>query len=152
MHAGNSIPAGPSRQTNKCPPGVGAILPGMASFRRLLGYIFRHRSAFVAGLTCVILTEGVAITAPRVLEYAVDDLTQGVTARKLFMYGGLLLGIGVVGGIFRFLMRRILIGASRHIEYEMRNDFFQHLQRQPLAFFQTHRTGDLMSRATNDLN
>ena len=49
-------------------------------------------------------------------------------------------------------MRRILIGASRHIEYDMRNDFFAHLQTLPLAYFQTHRTGDLMSRATNDLN
>ena len=49
-------------------------------------------------------------------------------------------------------MRRILIGASRDIEYDMRNDFFAHLQRLPLAYFQAHRTGDLMSRATNDLN
>ena len=57
-----------------------------------------------------------------------------------------------MGGVFRFLMRRILIGASRHIEYDMRNDFFAHLEKLPLAYFQTHRTGDLMSRATNDLN
>ncbi len=49
-------------------------------------------------------------------------------------------------------MRRILIGASRDIEYDLRNDFFAHLQRLPLSYFQTHRTGDLMSRATNDLN
>ena len=49
-------------------------------------------------------------------------------------------------------MRRVLIGASRHIEYDMRNDFFAHLEKLPLAYFQSHRTGDLMSRATNDLN
>ncbi len=49
-------------------------------------------------------------------------------------------------------MRRILIGASRDIEYDMRNDFFAHLQKLPLSYFQAHRTGDLMSRATNDLN
>jgi len=64
----------------------------------------------------------------------------------------LTLAIGLVGGYFRFLMRRILIGASRNIEYDMRNDFFAHLQTLPLSYFQTHRTGDLMSRATNDLN
>jgi len=87
-----------------------------------------------------------------VLRYAVDDLTQGVTRAKLFEYGTLLLGIGVVGGVFRFLMRRVLIGASRQIEYDMRNDFFAHLEKLPLTYFQTHRTGDLMSRATNDLN
>ncbi len=75
-----------------------------------------------------------------------------MTRAKLVGYGALLLAIGLVGGVFRFLMRRILIGASRHIEYDMRNDFFAHLEKLPLAYFQTHRTGDLMSRATNDLN
>src|SRR5438874_11553966 len=87
-----------------------------------------------------------------VLRYAIDDLTRGVTRAKLVEYGCVLLTIGIVGGLFRFLMRRILIGASRHIEYDMRNDFFAHLERLPLAYFQAHRTGDLMSRATNDLN
>src|SRR5262245_36876292 len=87
-----------------------------------------------------------------VLRYAVDDLTRGVTRAKLIEYSTLLLGIGVVGGLFRFLMRRILIGASRDIEYDMRNDFFAHLEKLPLGYFQSHRTGDLMSRATNDLN
>jgi ATP-binding cassette, subfamily B, multidrug efflux pump len=98
------------------------------------------------------VTQGVALAAPLVLGYAIDDLTQSVTRSKLVQYAGLLLAIGVVGGVFRFLMRRVIIGASRHIEYDMRNDFFAHLERLPLAYFQTHRTGDLMSRATNDLN
>jgi ATP-binding cassette subfamily B protein len=49
-------------------------------------------------------------------------------------------------------MRRIIVGVSRHIEYDLRNDFFAHLQRFPLAYYQANRTGDLMSRATNDLN
>ena len=87
-----------------------------------------------------------------VLRYAVDDLAQQVTRAKLVQYAGLLLAIGLVGGIFRFLTRRILIGASRGIEYDMRNDFFAHLEKLPASYFQTHRTGDLMSRATNDLN
>jgi len=87
-----------------------------------------------------------------VLRYAIDDLTRGVTRAKLIEYGTLLFGISLVGGLFRFLMRRILIGASRDIEYDMRNDFYAHLEKLPLAYFQQHRTGDLMSRATNDLN
>ena len=98
------------------------------------------------------ITTGVALTAPVVLRYAIDDLTSSVTAAKLAAYGGLLLAIGLVGGLFRFLMRRILIGASRHIEYDIRNAFFARLQSLPLAYFQANRTGDLMSRATNDLN
>src|SRR5262249_56781062 len=79
-------------------------------------------------------------------------LTRGVTGAKLLEYGSLLLFVGLFGGVFRFLMRRILTGVSRLIEYDMRNDFFAHLERLPLAYFQAHRTGDLMSRATNDLN
>ena len=75
-----------------------------------------------------------------------------VTRAKLAGYGALLLAIGLVGGLFQFLARRILIGASRDIEYDMRNDFFAHLETLPLGYFQAHRTGDLMSRATNDLN
>jgi len=124
----------------------------VSSFRRLLGYALRYRRAFLAGLGCVVLVQAIAITSPRVLQYAIDDLTRAVTRRKLLEYGAVLFAISVVGAYFRFLMRRILIGASRHIEYDMRNDFLAHLQRLPLSYFQTHRTGDLMSRATNDLN
>jgi ATP-binding cassette, subfamily B, multidrug efflux pump len=121
-------------------------------FRHLVGYVLRYRRDFLIGLACVAVTTGVALVAPMVLRYAIDDLARGVTRAKLFEYGSLLLAIGLVGGLFRFLMRRVLIGASRHIEYDMRNDFYAHLEKLPLAYFQTHRTGDLMSRATNDLN
>jgi len=124
----------------------------MSPYRRLLSYALRYRSAFIRGLLCVVVTTAITLAAPRVLWLAIDDLTSGVTRAKLVTYGSLLLAIGIVGGIFRFLMRRILIGASRDIEYDMRNDFFAHLQTLPAAYFQSHRTGDLMSRATNDLN
>ena len=90
--------------------------------------------------------------SPRVLQYAVDDLYTGVTREKLALYAGLLLLIAGVAGYFRFQMRRIIVGASRGFEYDLRNDFFAHLERLPLSFFQVHRTGDLMSRATNDLS
>jgi ATP-binding cassette, subfamily B, multidrug efflux pump len=120
--------------------------------RRLLHYVLPYRRDFLAGLACVVVVSAIALASPIVLRYAVDDLTLGVTGTKLFAYGALLLGIGLVGGAFRFLMRRILIAASRHIEYDMRNDFFAHLEKLPLDYFHTHRTGDLMSRATNDLN
>jgi len=121
-------------------------------FRRLFDYVRRYRRAFTLGLACTILTQAVTLVSPKVLQYAIDDLTRGVTRAKLIEYGAALLAIGLFGGVFRFLMRRILIGASRDIEYDMRNDFFAHLQKLPPAYFQAHRTGDLMSRATNDLN
>jgi ATP-binding cassette, subfamily B, multidrug efflux pump len=124
----------------------------VSPFRRLLVYVARYRKAFVLGLICSIVTTGITLAAPVVLRYAIDDLTVGVTRMKLVRYGSALLAIGLVGGVFRFWTRRILIGASRDIEYDMRNDFFAHLQLLPLAYYQSHRTGDLMSRATNDLN
>ena len=124
----------------------------MTPFRRLLGYALRYRSKFFRGLACVVVTTAVSLLAPRILGLAIDDLTTGVTVAKLALYGSLLLGVAIVGGVFRFLMRRILTGVSRDIEYDMRNDFFAHLQKLPVSYFQTHRTGDLMSRATNDLN
>jgi ATP-binding cassette subfamily B multidrug efflux pump len=120
--------------------------------RRLLQYVVRYKRKFALGLACVVLTRAVALAGPAVLGVAIDDLAGGVTRGKLAGYGALLLAIGLVGGLFLFLQRRILIGASRDIEYDMRNDFFAHLQTLPLSYFQAHRTGDLMSRATNDLS
>jgi ATP-binding cassette subfamily B protein len=124
----------------------------VSPLRRLLPYVLRYRHLFLIGLVCSVVTTAVALTSPLILRFAVDDLTREVTRAKLLYYAELLVGIGLVGGLFRFLTRRILIGASRHIEYDLRNDFFAHLQKLELAYFQSHRTGDLMSRATNDLN
>jgi ATP-binding cassette, subfamily B, multidrug efflux pump len=124
----------------------------MSPFGRLLRYVSKYRRDFLLGLACAVVNKLVALAGPLVLSYAVDDLQRAVTRAKLFGYGTLLLAIGLLSGAFLFLSRRILIGASRHIEYDMRNDFFAHLETLPLSYFQTHRTGDLMSRATNDLN
>jgi len=128
------------------------ILEVVSPARRLLEYVVRYRRKFVLGLACVVITRAVALAGPTVLGHAIDDLTRTVTRLKLAGYGAALIAIGLAGGVFLFLQRRILIGASRDIEYDMRNDFFAHLEKLPLAYFQAHRTGDLMSRATNDLN
>ena len=127
------------------------ILRSMLPVRRLLGYVARYRRSFLLGLACVIATTAVTLAGPWVLKYAIDDLAADVTAAKVRLYAVALLALAAVGGAFRFLMRRIIIGASRDIEYDMRNDFFAALQRLELSFFHQRRTGDLMSRATNDL-
>ncbi len=124
----------------------------MSSSRRLLAYVVRSQRAFLIGFACVVITTSVALAGPWVLKYAVDDLRAGVTLDKVRFYALTLLALAAAGGVFRFLMRRIIIGASRQIEYALRNDFFAALQRLDLAYFQRNRTGDLMSRATNDLN
>ena len=124
----------------------------MSPFSRLFVYVVRYRVKFLLGLACVIVSRAVYLVAPGVVGLAVDELTHGRSLVKLQGYAALLLGIGVFAGYFRFLMRRILTGVSRDIEYDMRNEFFAHLQTLDAAYFQANRTGDLMSRATNDLN
>src|SRR5687767_10040730 len=129
------------------------LAPEMGSaVRRLFPYVLRYRRQFSIGLLCVLITTAIQLLAPWVLKYAIDDLGSGITRAKLALYASLLLGIACIGGVFRFLMRRIIIGASRDIEYDIRNDFFARLQEMPLGYYQTRRTGDLMSRGTNDLN
>lgn len=122
------------------------------AFRRLLPYALRYRRQFLIGLICVVFSSTFQLLGPWVLKFAIDDLTRAVTRQKLVTYATLILGVACLRAIFLFLMRRIIIGASRDIEYDIRNDFFARLQQMPLAYYQARRTGDLMSRATNDLN
>jgi ATP-binding cassette, subfamily B, multidrug efflux pump len=124
----------------------------MTPSRRLLAYMRRYRRSFLVGLACVVTATTISLTGPWVLKYAIDDLHRGVTMEKVRLYAALLLLIAAAGGFFRFLMRRIIVGASRDFEYDLRNDFFAALQRQHPGYFQQNRTGDLMSRATNDLS
>ena len=119
---------------------------------RLLGYVWRYRRPYLLGLASGIVATAISLAGPWVLKLAIDDLLAGVTTAKVRLYAVTLLVLAAVGGVFRFLVRRVVIGASRGIEYDLRNDFFAHLQQMPLAFFQERRTGDLMSRATNDLS
>jgi len=121
------------------------------STRRLLGYLAPYRRSFLIGFLCAVLTTAISLASPWVLKHAVDDLAAGVTMEKTRWYAAALFLLAAVGGVFRFLMRRVVIGASRSFEYQLRNDFFAHLQRLDTAYFQRNRTGDLMSRATNDL-
>src|SRR5215218_10187690 len=122
------------------------------AFQRLLPYVLRYRPQFAVGLICVVLSSTFQLLGPWVLKFAVDDLSRSVTRQKLVTYAALIMGVACVRALFLFLMRRIIIRASREIEYDVRNAFFARLQLMPLAFYQARRTGDLMSRATNDLN
>src|SRR5271169_3469786 len=122
------------------------------SLRPLLPYLKRYRWGYVAGTLCVLLTNGIWILFPLVLGKAADDLHAGVTRHKLLLYAGLLLAIAVSKGIFQFLTRWIVIGVSRDIEFDLRNDLFQRLEGLSYSYYQRNRTGDIMARATNDLN
>jgi ATP-binding cassette subfamily B multidrug efflux pump len=119
--------------------------------RRLLPYLGRHRGQLVLGLACLLLTTAAAVANPWVLRHVVDDLTIEVTRAKLWLYAGVLLALVAFEGVFRFLMRRVLIGASREMEYELRNEVFDHLTRLAPRYYQEHRIGEVMSRASNDM-
>jgi ATP-binding cassette subfamily B multidrug efflux pump len=123
----------------------------MTPLQRLLGYFGRHKGTLTAGFFCVLGSATFSLMKPLIIGNAVNELTHAVTRGTLVRYGLLLVGAAAFEGFFLYLQRWILIGASRHIEYEMRNDFYQYLQRLPLTYYQGQRTGDLMSRATNDL-
>ncbi|MBM3321410.1 MAG: ABC transporter ATP-binding protein [Candidatus Eisenbacteria bacterium] len=124
----------------------------MKELLRLRPYLARYRASYLWGTLFVLLTNIFTLLAPLVLKRAVDDLRAGALAFPLAAYAAALLGLALVQAVFRFLMRRIMIGASRRIEYDLRNDLFDHLQRLSPAFYERNRTGDLMARATNDLN
>jgi ATP-binding cassette subfamily B protein len=101
---------------------------------------------------CLLLANAFALGAPWVLRLAVDDLKQGVNGVKLGRYAIWVVLVALVSGVFRFLMRHILIGVSRDVEFDLRDDFFAHLQKQPVSFYHARQTGELMSRATNDMS
>jgi ATP-binding cassette subfamily B protein len=122
------------------------------NLRPLLPYLKRYRWAYAFGTLCVLLTNGIWILFPLVIGRAADDLHTGVTRHKLLVYAGWLLAIAVTKGTFQFLVRWIVIGISRDIEFDLRNDLFAHLERLSYSYYQRHRTGDIMARATNDLN
>jgi ATP-binding cassette subfamily B protein len=105
----------------------------------------------VLGLSCVFIGNGIGLTAPMVIRDAVNDLVLEVTEAKLARYGLTVVGIVFLQGIFLFLQRRIIVGMSRDIEYEMRNEMFEHFLKLDVGFYHEYRTGDLMSRAINDL-
>src|SRR5262245_18691112 len=95
---------------------------------------------------------GLFLAMPRIVRIGIEDLQTGVTVRKLFWLSAAIVLLAVGDAVCLFLTRRLLIGASRHIEYEMRQDLLVHLLRLPPPWHRQNRVGDLMSRAVNDLS
>ena len=118
----------------------------------LFPYLRKYQLTFWIGALCVLCNNGIWILFPLVIRRAIDDLNLGVTRHKLLTYSALLLAVAGTKAIFQFLTRWILIGVSREIEFDLRNDLFTHLERLSYSFYQRTRTGDIMARATNDLN
>src|SRR5450755_3754724 len=122
------------------------------NLRPLVPYLKRYRSGLIWGAICVLFNNGIWVLFPQVLRRAINDLHSGVTRQKLLTYSLLIIGIALIKGTFQFLTRWVVIGISRDIEFDLRNDLFAHLERLSYSYYQRNRTGDIMARATNDLN
>lgn len=122
------------------------------NLRPLIPYLKRHRGGLFWGGLCVLFNNGIWVLFPQVLRRAINDLHSGVTREKLLTYSAAILAIAAIKGIFQFLTRWVVIGISRDIEFDLRNDLFAHLERLSYSYYQHNRTGDIMARATNDLN
>lgn len=118
----------------------------------LIPYLKKYKRRIAFGGLMVLLTNLAAVVSPWILRSAINDLHLEISRDLLLYYATLIVGISAVEGVFRYLMRRILIGVSRFIEYDLRNDLFAHLQSLSPRFYQRNFTGDLMSRASNDLS
>lgn len=124
----------------------------MKQLRTLVPYLRPYRRGIVAGLLLVVVANTFAIAAPELLGRAIDALERpGITARTIAIYAGLVVAAAVVSGAARYGMRELLNGLSRRIETDLRDDFFEHLLRLDATAYTDTRTGDLMSRATNDM-
>src|SRR5438876_6578480 len=124
----------------------------LENLRPLAPYVKKYWLKYVLGTFSVLFHNGIWILFPLVIRRAIDDLNTGVSRNKLVTYSLLLVAVAVTKGIFQFLTRWIVIGISREIEFDLRNDLFRHLEELSYSFYQRTRTGDIMARATNDLN
>ena len=118
----------------------------------LFPYFKKHRWSYAMGSVCVLMQNGIAVLIPLLIGRAFDHLKNGVSRQQIFIDAALVLGVWCAKGVFLYLNRKVVISISREIEFEMRNDLFQHLESLSYSFYQRTRTGDIMARATNDLN
>src|SRR5579864_3918953 len=124
----------------------------MKTLSSLKPYFWRYRWGFVLGSITLVIQNLAQAFVPQVLGRAADDINTGVTRNKLILYTGELLALAAIRSIFLFYTRWKVIGISREIEYDLRNDLFRHLEGLSYPYYQRTRTGDIMARATNDLN
>ncbi len=123
----------------------------MRRLKHLFPYFRRYPFKLVSGILSIAFSVAIGLAAPLLVGGAIDAARHQASAGTLFRYGLALVGVTLTQGIFMFAQRMILVTLSRDIEFDLRNDYFSHLERLPLSFYQRSYTGDLMARATNDL-
>ncbi|MBN1632615.1 MAG: ABC transporter ATP-binding protein [Ignavibacteria bacterium] len=124
----------------------------MKDLRPLIKYLRKYRKKLYAGFVFIVISISIQSLYPLVIGRAVDDLTGGVLRYSLLTYALFSIGLVILSGIFLFMIRQTIIVTSRDIENDLRNDFLTKLQFLSKSFFDKNSTGDIMARATNDIN
>jgi ATP-binding cassette subfamily B protein len=120
--------------------------------RPLAPYLKRYWKSLAWGGVATIFYNVLKVLLPLVIGHAIDDMHHGLTEAKVMHHALRLLALAVGSAVFLYTMRQVVIGVSRQIEFDLRNDMFSNLERQSASFYHAHRTGDIMARTTNDLN
>ncbi len=115
-------------------------------------YFLRYKNKLLLGMLFIILSNIGTVYIPILIKNAVNTLQKSVSYQSLIEYSLLIVGTSFLSGIFRFLIRQTIIVVSREIEYDLRGDFWNHIQMLPLKYFQNTSTGNIMAHATNDIN
>jgi ATP-binding cassette subfamily B multidrug efflux pump len=123
----------------------------MKHLRRVVPYYRPHRRSFASGLLLVLISTAIGSVIPWLLEKAIDAIRTGLPASTVWRYSAFIVSSAIVGGVLRYLMREVINGMSRRIEYDLRNDLFARLTRLDAQFYSSMRTGDIMARLSNDL-
>ncbi|MEM9597543.1 MAG: ABC transporter ATP-binding protein [Acidobacteriota bacterium] len=124
----------------------------MHKLLQLLPYFRPYRRDLAIGVVCMLFSAVLALVNPQVIGQAIDRLRADVSPDTLVVYGLVLVAVALVQGVFQLFKRLVLVTMSRKIEFDLRNDFYDHLQKLHPGFYHGYPTGDLMARATNDLN
>ena len=119
---------------------------------RLWRYVGRYRLRYVGGIACLVGATSLDMMVPRLLGRSLDAIETDAGARVLLTYLGLIVAITVLQGLVRTFSRFVIFNVGRDIEYDLRNDLFRHLAALSPDYYGRTRTGDIMARATNDLN
>ncbi|MBE0572738.1 MAG: ABC transporter ATP-binding protein [Ignavibacteriaceae bacterium] len=124
----------------------------MKNLYTLKKYFIRYKSKLILGFIFILLSNIGTVYVPMLMKDSIDALQSNATNSLLLQYGLMIVGASLFAGIFRFMIRQTIIVVSREIEFDLRGDFWKHIQLLPMRYFQNTSTGNIMAHATNDIN
>lgn len=125
---------------------------GKSTLGLIVPYLLRYKKLWIAGIFAVTFTNVFMLAAPWILRMAINDLETDITASGMAYYAGAIVVVTLISAAFRFMMRQTMIVASRKVEYDFRNDFFGHILTLDRKYYDRTPTGDIMARASNDMD